>query len=102
MPSVVDIEIIPASTAQVVSDPFSSNGPRTLCTSAQLGDDEGVKVQITHNGTAWQDLYLNGVLQELLPKHSVLTLLGPGLFRVIKSATVSPISVVTWKSEADA
>ena len=102
MPSVVPIEIIPASTGQATSEPFSSAGPRTLCSSAPFGPGEGAKVQITHNGAVWQDLFLNGVLQEIFETHSVLTILGPGLFRVIKSTTVLSISVVTWKSEVDA
>ena len=99
--SVVDTVIIEPSTDQVTSNQFSSSWPATLCTSLPLGDGEGVKVQITHNGTIWQDLYLNGVLQELLPRHSMLTILGPGLFRVIKSATAQLVGVVYWRSEVD-
>ena len=99
--SVVDIEIIGATTEQATSNAFSSSGPRTLCSSIPFGTGEGAKVQITHNGSTWQDLYLNGVLQEIHETHSVLTILGPGLFRIIKSATVLPVSIVTWKSEED-
>ena len=99
--SVVDIEIISASTSQVVSDKFDSSGPNTICASGIFGTDEGAKIQFTHNGSVWQDHYLNGVLQEIDSKHTMITILGPGLFRVIKSATASPISIVRWFSEVD-
>ena len=100
--SVVDIELIPATTSQATSRSFNTIGPRTIIAGPLLGDGEGVKIQVTHDGVIWQDFYLNGVLQELLPKHTMITILGPGLFRVIKSVTASPVSVVYWISESDA
>jgi hypothetical protein len=99
--SVVDIEILAATTDQATSDDFLSPGPSTICASGIFGDDEGAKIQFTHNGSVWQDHYLNGVLQEIDSKHTMITVLGPGKFRVIKSATVGAIGIVRWWSEAD-
>lgn len=99
--SVVDVEILSARTAQGTSDKFDTNGPNTICGSGIFGDGEGAKIQFTHNGSVWQDHYLNGVLQEIDSRHTMITILGPGLFRVIKSATAQAISIVRWYSEAD-
>ncbi len=99
--SVVDETIIQDNTIQVTSPSFSSEQVCTICASGIFGEDEGAKVQHTHDGNTWQDLYLDGVLQEIDSTHTMLTILGPGKFRVIKSATASPIAIVRWWSEVD-
>lgn len=91
--------LLAATTTGLISPEFVTVGSETIV-AGDLGDDEGVKIQYTHDGSLWQDLYLNGVLQEITQKHSLITLVGPGKFRVVKSETVNAVSVVRWRTES--
>ena len=90
-------EIIAATTSGSFSGAFNVVGMATITCSA-LGNDEGVQLQYSNDGTDFQTLYLNGVLQEITNKHSILVINGPGKFRCQKSATVNPVSVNLWES----
>jgi len=98
--STKNVEIIAATTLLAFSLPFQPVGTVTI-TAGALEDDEGVQIQYTHDGTEWQSLYLNGVLQEITNKHSFITIVGPGKFRCLKSSTVSPVSVNIWETEVN-
>ena len=91
-------ELIAATTSLAYSSPFNVLGSATLTCSA-LASDEGVQLQYSNNGSDFQSLYLNGVLQEITPDHSILTITGPGKYRVLKSATSAPVSVGLWETE---
>lgn len=95
-----DEELIAATTASAVSDAFTVIGTVTIV-SANLGDEiteEGVGIQYWHDGD-WYSLYLNGVLQQVTKKHSMITLTATGKYRAVKTATENAVSVVIWKSE---
>ena len=91
--------IIPAQTGGIISEERSASGGMTIAASAALGEGEGIKVQITSNGTDYYDLYLNGVLQEIDEKHSIISLHGPMKFRCVKSPTGEAVGVVLWRTE---
>lgn len=93
-------EIIPATTNSATSSGFVAKGTQTVNTG-ELGEGESVYVEYTHNGIDWQPLYLNGILQEITPEHSVLTVNGPGKFRCVKSTTAASISVNIWYTGAE-
>ena len=91
--------IIPAQTDAIISLEKGATGGITIVCTDELGTGEGVKVQITADGSTWYDLYLNGMLQEITPEHSVISIHGPIKFRCVKSATVDAIGVVIWRTE---
>ena len=96
--SIRNKELIPATTSLAFCSPFNVLGSATLTCSA-LGSGEGVQLQYSNDGTDFQTLYLNGVLQELTTEHSILTITGPGKYRVLKSVTASAVSVYLWETE---
>ena len=91
--------IIEATTSLSYSSAFNILGCGTITAGPFADEDEGVQIQYRNNGSDWYSLYLNGVLQEITPKHSILTINGPGKFRCLKTATASPCSVNLWESE---
>ena len=93
-------EIIAQSTGEVTSGAFSVLGTQSVNADV-LEDGESVKIQYTHDGAVWQDLYLNGVLQEITSEHSIITMQGPGLFRCVKSVTVGLVGVNLWITGAE-
>lgn len=93
-------EIIAPATGEVTSGAFSVLGTQSVNADV-LGDGESVKLQYTHDGLVWQDLYLNGVLQEITSEHSIITMQGPGLFRCVKSITGSTVGVNLWITGAE-
>lgn len=95
-----DTEISPAATAALISDEFAVQGTITV-TAGVLAVGEGVLIQYTHDGTTWQDMYINGVRQEITSQHSVISLNGPLKMRCVKTVTANPVSVVIWRTEAE-
>lgn len=93
-------EIIAPSTGEVTSGAFNVLGTQAV-NAGILTSGESVKIQYTHDGSDWQDLYLNGVLQELTTDHSVITIQGPGLFRCVKSVTAGSVGVNLWITGAE-
>ena len=91
-------EIIAATTGIVTSVAFAPVGVATV-TAGAFAVNEGVKVQFSHDAVTWQDLYLNGVLQEIDASHTMITIMGPGMFRCVKSLSVAAYSVTLWESE---
>lgn len=95
-----EIELITATTDSETSEPFTVTGTETVV-AAGFGDEiteEGAGIQFYHDGS-WYTLYLNGVLQQITKKHSMITLSSPGKYRVVKTATASPVSVFLWRTE---
>lgn len=93
-------EIIAATTGAETSSGFTVLGTQTVNAGVLLAG-ESVLIEYTHDGTDWQNLILNGILQEITEKHSAITILGPGLFRCVKSITASPVSVNLWITGAE-
>ena len=98
--SIRNDEIISPTSDSYTSSAFSVIGTKAVMAGV-LGDGESVKIQYTHDGTTWQDLYFNGVLQEVTSDHSIISIQGPGLFRCTKSITLSPVGVNLWITEAE-
>lgn len=90
--------IIEATTELAFSGAFQPVGTLTI-TAGVLNSEEGVQLQYTHDGSTWQPLYLNGILQEITTAHSLITVVGPGKYRCLKSATTNPVSVTLWGTE---
>ena len=91
--------IIPDTTNGIISIEKGATGGITIVATDTLGDDEAIKVQITADGSTWYDLYINGMLQEITPEHSVLSIHGPIKIRCVKTVTASAIGVVIWRTE---
>jgi len=91
--------IIPATTNGIISIEKGATGGITIVATDTLGTDEAIKLQITADGVTWYDMYLNGMLQEIDAKHSLISLHGPVKFRCVKTATVEAIGVVIWRTE---
>lgn len=95
-----ETELIAATTDAAVSEAFTVTGTETVV-AAGLDDEitqEGVGIQFYHDGN-WYDLYLNGVVQEITKRHSMITLASPGKYRVVKTATTTSVSVYLWRTE---
>lgn len=91
--------IIPATTSLAYSQPFNVIGSRSI-TAGSIAIGEAVRIEYSYNGSDFEPLYLNGVLQEIDAKHSLITIYGPGKFRCLKTVTASPCGVYAWDSEA--
>lgn len=98
--SVVDNEIIEATTDAVTSGQFNTIGTQTVMADTLVGRSEKVTLQQTRDGTNWIDVMLNGVVQTIDRKHTQLTISGPGLYRVVKTTTASPVGVTLWETGA--
>jgi hypothetical protein len=93
-------EIIAATTEEVTSHKFTGDGTKSV-TCGELAAGETVTLQYTHDGTEFKTLRLNGSDQVIDENHSILTINGPGSYRVIKSATAAAVSVCLWETEAE-
>ena len=91
--------LIPATIALSYSKSFNVVGSRTI-TAGPLAEDEAVRIEYSYNGVDFEPLYLNGVLQEIDLKHSLITIYGPAKFRCLKTVTASACGVYAWDSEA--
>ena len=89
-------EILAATASATQSDAFWVGPKEITITTTALGAGETADVQITHDGTTWQDLYRAGTLQSLDSTNNAVTVLGPGKFRVNKSITASVTSINLW------
>ena len=98
--SVVDREIIAATTDAATSGKFNTIGTQCVMCGV-LVDDETVTLEQTHDGSTWQTCRLNGVDQVIDINHTMLPISGPGVFRCVKSVTASPVSVMLWETETE-
>lgn len=89
-------EILAATTSAVASDAFTIGPQEATVTTTELAGSETGDIQITHDGTTWQDLYRSGTQQQLTTTNNAVTVIGPGKFRVNKSATVGATSINLW------
>lgn len=96
--SVSNTELISAKTDAETSAGFFTVRTAVIMADA-LVDSETITVQQTHDGSTWQNMTLNGVSQQITATHTLITLTGPGKFRVIKSVTASPVSVNLWRGQ---
>lgn len=94
--SITNKLLIPETTGAANSAAFDTIRTVVIMAGA-LVSDETVTVDQTHDGVTWRAMTLNGVVQQLTATHSLITLSGPGKFRVVKSATASAISVNMWR-----
>ena len=96
--SAVNKEVIAPITAAATSPAFNTNGVFTVMADT-LGDDESVTLEQSRDGTNWQEIKLNGVVQIIDSSHNQITISGPGLFRVVKSVTVAAVGVTIWRAD---
>lgn len=94
-------EILAATTSAVASDAFVIGPQEATITSTALAGVETGDIQIGHQQTpgadvTWQDLFRSGTQQQLLIDNNAVTVLGPGKFRVNKSATAGATSIMLW------
>ena len=94
-------EILAEITDAAQSDAFVIGPQEATITATALGVGETIEIQIGHQQTPgddvdWQDLFRSGTQQTLTPTNNSVTVLGPGKFRVDKSATAAATSVVLW------
>ena len=88
-------EILAATTDATASSAFNIVNAATI-TSTELGVGEVINIQITNDGSTWQDLFRSGTQQQLLPDNNAVTVEGPGKFRVNKGVTAGATSVNIW------
>lgn len=96
--SVKATEILSPTASLAYTAPFQVVGSVSVV-AGPLVTGEGVQVQYTYDGTNWSSLLLNGVLQEIDPDHTIITVNGPAKLRCLKSVTASPCGVYLWESE---
>jgi hypothetical protein len=94
-------EILAATTDAVASNAFVIGPQEATVTITLLDGAETGDIQIGHQQTpgaevTWQDLIRSGTQQQLTATNNAVTVLGPGKFRVNKSATASATSVNLW------
>lgn len=94
-------EILAATTSAVASNAFVIGPQETTITTTALDGVETGDIQIGHQQTpgadvTWQDLFRSGTQQQLTITNNSVTVLGPGKFRVNKSATASATSIALW------
>lgn len=94
-------EILAAITDAAQSEAFGIGPQEATITTTALGSGETADIQIGHQQTPgddvdWQDLFRAGTQQIITDTNNSVTVLGPGKFRVNKSATASATSVVLW------
>lgn len=99
--SVKDEILIEATTEAAASKRFKTVGTHTIMSTPLSNDSEFIIIQQTHDGSTFQNCVLNGVTQAIDTKHTMITIVGPGVFRVVKSSTASPVKVVRWISETE-
>lgn len=98
--SITNRVLIQPTTTASTSDRFTVQGTQSIAASVLI-DDETVTIQLTHDGSTWQDLKLDNVVQSITSKHSIITISGPGMYRCVKSITSGPVSVNRWITEAE-
>ena len=87
-----------ATTSATQSKQFLVDGNRTVTivfhAAAGLSATEHGDIQISHDdGTTWQDMFANGSQLRLNSTNNVVTIYGPGLFRVDKDTTTNATAV---------
>jgi hypothetical protein len=94
-------QILAEITDAAASDAFVIGPQEATITMTALGGGETGDIQIGHQQTPgddvdWQDLFRSGTQQTLDETNNSVTVLGPGKFRVNKSATAAATSVNLW------
>lgn len=70
-----------------------TNRAVTLMANNLAGVETG-DIQISHDGgTTFTDLYSNGQQMQLLAANTAVTVYGPGIYRVVKSATAGACGI---------
>lgn len=89
--------IITAATAASNSSMFTvlENQPVSLIAWGFSGtsDDALVDLQVTYDGTTFVDVYKDGSKVQLKSTHNMITVYGPGMFRVEKALTTGSVGV---------
>ena len=94
-------EILAEITDAAQSDGFVIGPQEFTITATALDGAETADIQIGHQQAPgdevdWQNLFRSGTQQQLTATNNAVTVLGPGKFRVNKSATVSATSITLW------
>ena len=69
------------------------NLPYTFSMAPVLDGTELAQVQFKDGAGTWSDLYVDGILQELGATNSMITMFGPGNFRVDKESSATATAV---------
>lgn len=99
-----DLKVLDYTTGTGTSSEFGTNRDRFEITvfcgpeanqvgSNSLGVGETIKFQIQSTDGYWFDLYEGGAVKQLDEDTNVEAIYGPGIFRVVKSATAAAIGV---------
>jgi len=70
------------------------NLPYSFSCTPILAGTEKATIQLKDQDGNYNDLYLDGILQELSATNMVITLFGPAVVRVDKDSTASATSVI--------
>lgn len=92
------ITLLSPTTSATQSNVFrvlSPEKPVTLIIGATSGHtaSEYSDLQISYDGTNWEDVYSNGAQQRLSSTNTVLVINAVGLYRVDKEATTNAVGV---------
>lgn len=81
-------ETTSAANSGIIS--VSAHDHVTFGVTGTLGGAENIDVQYTDDGgSTWKDLYQDGSQVRLTTTNNLVTVYGPGLFRLAKEATSS-------------
>jgi len=88
--------LLPATTSAVESDEVAVRGaksPYTFQCAPPLAGTEVGQVQFKGGNGTWYDLQLDGSDVKMTASHRMVTLFGPGVFRIDKDATAGATGV---------
>ncbi len=86
--------LLAATTGAAYSQPLPVAGAVTFSASPVLGAGETGIIQFSPDqGATWINLVSGGTTQQLSPNDTALTVYGPGMYRVSKSATASAVAI---------
>ena len=92
-------QILAATTSAVASTSFivggrSDQDGRATISVIGIAGAENADIQFSHDvGTTWTDLFQDGSQVRLTATNNMVTVYGPGLFRVDKEATAGATSI---------
>ena len=88
-------EILTAATIAAVSADFTVDHATVGVIAAGLAGAEVGVLQIKYDGINYIDVYANTALQQLTATNNVITVYGPGIYRINKGVTAAAVSLHT-------
>jgi len=86
-------KLIPATTGSFTSRKVPATGKMVTLIANGLNEGDVLDVQIEYEKNSFTDLYQNGTQTQLTSTNSAVTIVGPGVFRVVSTGTTGTVTV---------